>query len=273
MTDPLFDLAGRTAFVTGAGGVLIAAMARELGRRGVRVVATNRTLSKAEAVAAAIIEAGGESVALPLDVGDRAALESAAAEAQRRFGRIDILINGAGGNQPDAIATPERSFFDLPPDALRAVVDLNLMGTVLPSQVVGRVMAAQGEGIILNISSMAAIRPLTRVVGYAAAKAAVTNFTQWLAVHLAQAYSPRIRVNAIAPGFILSEQNRRLLTNAQDGSLTPRGQQVLGHTPMARFGEPEDLLGALVWLLSPSAAFVTGTVIPVDGGFSAYAGV
>ncbi len=188
------------------------------------------------------------------------------------YGHIDILINGAGGNKPQATTKPDQSFFDLPADALRWVMDLNLMGTILPSQVFGKIMAEQKSGVILNISSMNAFRPLTRIAAYSAAKAGVSNFTQWLAVHMAQNYSPSIRVNAIAPGFFVGEQNRSLLLN-EDGSLTPRGQSILDHTPMNRFGTPDDLLGASMWLLSPASAFVTGIVLPIDGGFSAYSGV
>jgi NAD(P)-dependent dehydrogenase (short-subunit alcohol dehydrogenase family) len=189
------------------------------------------------------------------------------------FGRVDGLINGAGGNSPGATARPDLSFFDLPEDALRYVFDLNLLGTILPTQVFGRRMAEQQEGVILNVSSMSAMRPLTRVVGYSAAKAGINSFTYWLAVHLAQEYDPRLRVNAVAPGFFVTEQNRALLTNPETGELTPRGQSIIAHTPMKRFGEPEDLLGAVLWLLSPASSFVTGIVVPVDGGFSAFGGV
>jgi len=183
------------------------------------------------------------------------------------------LINAAGGNRPDATTSPDRSFFDLPEEALRFVFDLNLMGTILPSQILGQLMAQRGEGVILNVSSMNAFRPLTRIAAYSAAKAGVSNFTQWLAVHMAQEYSPRIRVNAIAPGFFLTEQNRFLLTDQQTGALTPRGETIITHTPMQRFGTPEDLLGAVLWLLSSASAFVSGVVIPIDGGFSAFSGV
>ena len=270
--DPLFDLRNQVALLTGAGGVLVGAMARELGRRGATVVCTNRTVARAEVVAAEIREAGGAAVALGLDVTDAAAIEACIEQVVQAHGRIDILINGAGGNRPDATPAPGVPFFDIPAEALRNVVDLNLMGTVLPCQAVGRVMARQQRGVILNLSSMGALRPITRVGGYGAAKAAVTNFTQWLAVHLAQTCSPAIRVNAIAPGFFLTEQNRFLLTT-QEGAPTERGRQVLAHTPAGRFGAPDDLLGAMVWLLSPAASFVTGLVVPVDGGFSAYCGV
>jgi NAD(P)-dependent dehydrogenase (short-subunit alcohol dehydrogenase family) len=186
----------------------------------------------------------------------------------------NIVKNGhnASGNHPSATTSADLSFFDLPLDALRYVGDLNLLGTILPGQVFGRGMAERGEGVILNISSMSALRPLTRIPAYSAAKAAVSNFRQWLAVHMAQNYSPRIRVNAIAPGFFVGEQNRRLLLN-EDDTLTARGQSIIAHTPMNSFGTPEDLLGATLWLISPAASFVTGTVIPIDGGFSAFSGV
>jgi len=190
-----------------------------------------------------------------------------------QFGNLDILINAAGGNHPSATTRVDLSFFDLPLDALRYTTDLNLLGTILPCQVFGRGMAKRGEGVILNISSMNAFRPLTRIPAYSAAKAAVSNFTQWLAVHMAQNYSPRIRVNAIAPGVFLTIQNRFLLLEKDSGALTARGDSILAHTPMNRFGSPEDLLGATLWLISPASAFVTGVVIPIDGGFSAFSGV
>jgi NAD(P)-dependent dehydrogenase (short-subunit alcohol dehydrogenase family) len=183
------------------------------------------------------------------------------------------LINAAGGNKPQATTSQDLSFFDLPIDALRFVFDLNIVGTILPSQVFGKLMADQRDGVILNVSSMNAFRPLTRIPAYSAAKAGVSNFTQWLAVHMAQEYSPRIRVNAIAPGFFLTDQNRFLLTDEKTNELTERGKSIIAHTPMARFGTPEDLLGVVLWLLSPASAFVSGIVVPIDGGFSAYSGV
>jgi NAD(P)-dependent dehydrogenase (short-subunit alcohol dehydrogenase family) len=183
------------------------------------------------------------------------------------------VINAAGGNNPQATTSPDLSFFDLPEDALRFVFDLNIAGTIIPSQVFGRSMAERGEGTILNISSMNAFRPLTRIPAYSAAKAGVSNFTQWLAVHMAQEYSPHIRVNAVAPGFFLTEQNRFLLTDPETGELTDRGRTIIEHTPMGRFGEPEELLGTVLWLLSPASGYVTGIVVPVDGGFSAFSGV
>lgn len=270
--DPLFDVRDQVILVTGGSGVLPAALARGLAARGAQVVLVNRTLSNAERVAAEITANGGRALALQGDVTVRATLESAAAKTLERFGRIDHLINGAGGNRPGANAISAEQFFDLSEAELRAVIDLNLTGAILAAQVFGRVIAQQQRGSILNISSMAAVRPLTRVVGYAAAKAALENLTRWLAITLAREISPALRVNAIAPGFLLGEQNRALLVN-ENGQLTPRGETILAHTPMGRFGEPDDLLATVIWLLSPGAAFVTGVVVPIDGGFSAFSGV
>jgi NAD(P)-dependent dehydrogenase (short-subunit alcohol dehydrogenase family) len=218
-------------------------------------------------------DAASHAVLVGGDVLDAESLGQAALTIMDRFGRIDALINAAGGNKPEATTRPDQSFFDLPADALRWVIDLNLLGTILPCQVFGRLMAERGEGVILNVSSMNAFRPLTRIPAYSAGKAGVSNFTQWLAVHMAQHYSPRIRVNAIAPGFFLTSQNRFLLKEAEGGELTPRGRTIIAHTPMGRFGEPADLFGAVLWLLSDASAFVTGIVVPIDGGFSAFSGV
>ena len=271
--DRLFSLSGKVAVVTGGGGVLCGAMSRALGRIGVKVAVLDLILDTAQKVADDIVAGGGEALAVRCDVLDKASLEAARDVVLDWFGKVDILINGAGGNKKQATTSPDLSFFDLPADAVQWVFNLNFIGTLLPCQVFGRVMAEQGEGCILNISSMNAFRPLTRIPAYSAAKAAVSNFTQWLAVHMSQEYSPQIRVNAIAPGFFLTEQNRFLLTDEQTGDLTPRGQTIIDHTPMGRFGDPEDLIGTVLWLLSPSAAFVHGVVVPVDGGFSAFSGV
>jgi NAD(P)-dependent dehydrogenase (short-subunit alcohol dehydrogenase family) len=266
----LYNFSGKTIVVTGGSGVLGGEMARGLAGCGANVVVVSRGASAEPAPA----DGGtGTIAAVPGDVLKTDDLRRVRDQIAAKFDRIDGLINAAGGNQPGAMATPDRRFFDLPVEALRGVSDLNLLGTVLPCQVFGEVMARQGEGVILNVTSMAALRPLTRVVAYGAAKAAVSNFTQWLAVHMAQEYSPRIRVNALAPGFFLGKQNRALLVDPQTGELTPRGKTIIGHTPMGRFGDPHDLLGAVLWLLSPASAFVTGIVVPVDGGFSAFAGV
>ena len=272
--ENLFDLSGKVAAITGGGGVLCGTLSRALARLGVRVAVLDILEETAQRVANDIVEAGGKAIALRCDVLDKTILEAARDAALSRFGRVDILINGAGGNKQQASTSSDLSFFDLPYEALRWVFDLNLLGTLLPSQVFGKSMVEQDGGSVLNISSMNAFRPLTRTPAYAAAKAGVSNFTQWLAVHMAQEYSPNIRVNAIAPGFFLTEQNRFLLTDDATGSLTPRGETIVKHTPMGRFGGPEDLIGTVVWLLSAAASsFVTGIVVPVDGGFSAFGGV
>jgi len=204
---------------------------------------------------------------------DKPAVQEAFACAVQGLGRIDVLVNGAGGNKKEATCVPPTSFFDLPPDAIRWVFDLNCLGTILPSQVFGRHMAERGEGVIVNIASMNAFRPLTNIAAYSAAKAGIKNFTEWLAVYMAQRHSPKIRVNAIAPGFFLTQQNRFLLTDEKTGELTARGKTILGHTPAGRFGDPDDLIGTLVWLISDASRFVTGVTVPVDGGFNAFSGV
>jgi NAD(P)-dependent dehydrogenase (short-subunit alcohol dehydrogenase family) len=265
-----FDIQGKIAVVTGGAGVLCSAICRGLAQAGAKVVVLDLHPESAEALAA---ELGNAAIGMACNVLDRPGLEAAAQKVLQVFGRVDILVNGAGGNKPQATTGAAGSFFDLPAEALRQVFDLNLLGTILPSQVFGRLMAQQRSGVILNISSMNAFRPLTRIAAYSAAKAGVSNFTQWLAVHMAQEYSSEIRVNAIAPGFFLTEQNRYLLTDRDTSRLTQRGQSIIAHTPQGRFGTPDDLLGAVLWLVSPASAFVTGVVIPVDGGFSAYSGV
>ena len=269
----LFGLEGQVVAVTGGGGVLCGALSRALGRLGAKVAVLDLFVDAAERVAGEIVDGGGRAIAVECDVLDRESVERTASMILGEFGQVDILVNGAGGNKKEATTTPELSFFDLPADAVQWVFNLNFVGSLLPSQVFGRLMAEQGEGTILNISSMNALRPLTRIPAYSAAKAAVSNFTQWLAVHMAQEYSPRIRVNAIAPGFFLTEQNRFLLTDKETGELTARGETIIAHTPMDRFGTPDELVGATVWLLSPASGFVTGIVVPVDGGFSAFGGV
>jgi len=212
-------------------------------------------------------------VAIETNVLDRKSITAAEEAVDNSLGPVDILINGAGGNNPKATTSPDVEFFDLPEDAVRWVFELNFLGTLLPTQIFGRSMAGRDTGSILNISSMCAFSPLTRIPAYSAAKAAVSNFTQWLAVHMSQNYSTNIRVNAIAPGFFLTEQNRFLLTDRETGELTDRGNTIIAHTPMGRFGDPADLVGTLLWLLSDGASFVHGIVVPVDGGFSAFSGV
>jgi NAD(P)-dependent dehydrogenase (short-subunit alcohol dehydrogenase family) len=271
----LFSLAGKVAVVTGATGVLGSEMARSLARSGARVAVLGRREEKANRVAGEIEVAGGEALALPADVLDTDQLEGARDALIERWGRVDILVNAAGGNVPDATLSDGVSVFQLPEKALRQVMDLNFLGTLLPSQVFGAAMvegAGEPEGCIVNISSMAASKTLTNVVGYAAAKAAVDNFTRWLAVELARSYGQGLRVNAIAPGFFIGEQNRNLLLH-EDGSPSQRGQTIIDHTPAGRFGEPEELGGTLIWLCSPASVFVNGIVVPVDGGFSAFSGV
>jgi NAD(P)-dependent dehydrogenase (short-subunit alcohol dehydrogenase family) len=269
----LNDIPGKIAVVTGGAGILCAFMCRALALAGAKVAVLDLNTEAAESLAVELRSGNAESVGMSCDVLDKGSLEAVAHAILNRFGRVDILINGAGGNKSEATTSPQQAFFDLPAEALRWVFDLNLMGTILPAQVFGRLMASQKSGVILNISSMNAFRPLTRIAAYSAAKAGVSNFTQWLAVHMAQEYSPCIRVNAIAPGFFLTDQNRFLLTDKDSNSLTQRGQSIISHTPMKRFGAPEDLLGAMLWLVSSASAFVTGIVVPVDGGFSAFSGV
>jgi len=271
--EKLYGLLGKVAVVTGGGGVLCGGICRAFGQVGVTVAVLDLNEEASQKVADDIRAAGGEVVAIQADVLSKDSLESARDEVMATFGEVDILINGAGGNNPQATTSAEQPFFDLPTDAIRWVLDLNFLGTLLPSQVFGNLMAEQGEGCIINISSMSAFRPLTNVVAYSAAKAAVSNFTQWLAVYMSQNYSDRIRVNAIAPGFFLTQQNRFLLVDETTGELTERGRRIIEHTPMGRFGVPEDLISTVLWLSSPASAFVHGTVIPVDGGFSAFSGV
>ncbi|MDD5687244.1 MAG: SDR family oxidoreductase [Elusimicrobia bacterium] len=282
--DSMFDLKGKIAVVTGGGGVLCGDIAKKLGSVGVKVVVLDLKKEAAEKVADEIKKKNGEAVALECNVLERASIEQACAQILKIYGKPNILINGAGGNSPKATTSSERllpqdlksqpanskSFFDLAPEGVQFVFNLNFLGTFLPTQVFSRIMAEQGGGVILNISSMNAFRPLTKIPAYSAAKAAVSNFTQWIAVHLA---SVNIRVNAIAPGFFMSDQNRFLLTDEKTGQLTERGKTIIAHTPMSRFGNPEDLVGTIIWLLSDASSFVTGIVVPVDGGFSAFSGV
>jgi NAD(P)-dependent dehydrogenase (short-subunit alcohol dehydrogenase family) len=270
----IYDFSEQTVVLTGGAGVLGSEIACALVGCNANVAILDRDINLAEKVIERIPKmVKGRAIRVYGDVLDKESLTQAHGIIQSELGKADILINMAGGNHPSATTSPNSSFFDLPLDAIRKVSDLNLLGTILPCQIFGRGMAERGKGVILNISSMNAIRPLTRIPAYSAAKAAVTNFTQWLAVHMAQEYSAQIRVNAIAPGFFLTEQNRFLLTDAQTGELTARGKKIIDHTPMGRFGTPDDLNGAVLWLLSPASAFVTGVIIPIDGGFSAYSGV
>ncbi|MCL4835001.1 MAG: SDR family oxidoreductase [Caldilineaceae bacterium] len=268
----LFSLEGKVAIVTGGTGVLGGAIAHGLAGAGAKVGILGRRQEVADAVAAEIAGKGGVAIGLPADVLDKTQLQSARQRVLDKWGRVDILVNGAGGNIPGSTIVGDVTFFNMPESAVNQVMALNFNGTVLPTQIFGEVMMAQKIGSIINISSMASQRALTRVLGYSAAKSAIDIFTRWLAVDFAQKYGAGLRVNAIAPGFFIGDQNRGFLLNA-DGTPSPRGQTIVEHTPMARFGEPEELVGAAVWLASDASRFVTGVVVPVDGGFSAFSGV
>ncbi len=269
----LYNFSGRTVVITGGTGILGGEIACALVGCGANVAMLDRNLDPAQGLVHRMEPRANQAVAVYGDVLDLESLRRAADVILERFGGVDCLVNAAGGNKPQATTSQDLSFFDLPLETLRWVFDLNILGTMLACQVFGKMMARKGEGTIVNTSSMNAFRPLTRIPAYSAAKAGVSNFTQWLAVHMAQQYSTRIRVNAIAPGFFMTQQNKFLLVDEQTEELTERGRSIIAHTPMGRFGQPEDLFGAVFWLLSPASAFVTGIVVPIDGGFSAYSGV
>jgi NAD(P)-dependent dehydrogenase (short-subunit alcohol dehydrogenase family) len=268
----LFDITGKVAVVTGGTGVLGGAMAIGLAEAGVNVVVLGRKKESGEAIVKTIKEKGKEAMFVQADVLDSSQLLAAKEKILKTYKTIDILVNAAGGNLPGAIVMPEQNFFDLQIPEFQKVVDLNLLGTVLPTKVFCDVMAQKKKGVIINIASMSSFRSITRVVGYSAAKAAVDNFTQWLAIEMAKKFGEGIRVNAIAPGFFLTEQNKRLLTN-EDGSYTARGQAAINNTPFARFGAPDELIGTLIWLCSDASKFVTGVDVAVDGGFNVFCGV
>lgn len=272
------NLAGQVAVITGGSGVLCSRMAIELARHGVKVAILNRTEEKGKNVAQEILSSGGEAIAVAANVLDRASLESARELIIEKYGRIDILINGAGGNHPDAITSVEthdnehadKSFFDLEESGFSQVFATNFTGSFMASQVFGRELLKRDSSVILNVSSMSAYSPMTKVPAYSAAKAAINNFTMWMSVHFAET---GLRVNAIAPGFFLTTQNRNLLLN-EDGSHSARSEKIITSTPMKRFGKPEDLLGTMLWLVDDTySGFVTGITVPVDGGFMAYSGV
>ena len=267
----LFSLKNKTAIVTGGTGVLGSEMVLALAEAGASVGVLGRRQQQADEVVQQVRERGGQAISLPADVLEVDSLEAALKTMLAEFGTIDILVNAAGGNQPGATIAPNQTIFDLQIPDLQKVIDLNLMGTILPSQVFGKVMADQKSGVIVNISSMAAYQAITRVMGYSVAKSAVEGYTRWLAVEMAQKFGEGIRVNAIAPGFFLADQNRRLLTN-EDGSLTERGQQIINNTPFGRFGEPNELAGTLIWLCSDASRFVTGISVPVDGALTVTVG-
>ena len=270
-----FNFTDQTFVVTGGAGVICGAMAKGLFELGANVAIFDYNLEAASAMVSKLNSLGGpgKAQAVKCNVLDMQSIRDGFDQVLQTFGKVDGLINGAGGNKPDATTTDTKTFFELDSAAIRWVFDLNILGTIMPSQVIGQHMAERKQGVILNVSSMNAFRPLTRIPAYSAAKAGVSNFTQWLAVHMAQEYSPEIRVNAIAPGFLLTDQNRFLLTEEGTGALTARGQKIIAQTPLARFGEPEDLIGTTLWLLSPASRFITGIIVPVDGGFSAFSGI
>lgn len=270
--EDYFNVEGKVIAITGGAGVLCSEMAKSLGEAGGKIAIMDLSEKAMTLLSNELTEKGVEHLAIKTNVLKKNDLVIAKDEILKTFGKIDILINGAGGNKPEATTSKDKSFFELPEDAVQWVFNLNFLGTFLASQVFGEYFAEKGYGEIINISSMNAFRPLTNIPAYSAAKAAVSNFTQWLAVHMNHNYSKKIRVNAIAPGFLLTNQNRFLLTN-EDGSLTQRGNQILDHTPMGRFGEPKDLISTVMWLISDSSEFVNGVVVPIDGGFAAYSGV
>lgn len=266
--DSIFNLKGKIALITGGAGVLGSNFANVLAKQGVVVGIVSQSIEKANKTVETIENNGGKAFAVQANVLNKEELEKARDLIVEKYGRLDILINAAGGNMPGAIISPDQAIFDMKVDDLQKVVDLNIIGTMLPSQVFSELFANQKQGIIINISSASAQRPLTRVVGYSASKAAIDNFTQWMSVELASKYGEGIRVNAISPGFFIGEQNKALLLTPE-GKLTPRGEKIIEHTPMGRFGKPEDIDGALLFLCSDMSKFVTGTVLKVDGGFAA----
>lgn len=269
----MYDFSGKTFAVTGGAGVLAGGVVTTLASCGANVMILDRNLERLPLIQESAGLDGNRIDGCQVDVLNRHSLEEVGETIKKRFGMLYGLVNAAGGNSPQATCSPNLSYFDIPEDALRFVLDLNILGTMLPCQILARQMVETGEGVILNYSSMNAYRPLTNIAAYSASKAAITNFTAWLAVYMAQNFSGKIRVNAIAPGFFLTDQNRFLLTDKETGAWTPRGQKIFDHTPMGRLGVDEDTLGCVLWLLSGASAFVTGITVPVDGGFSAYAGV
>lgn len=272
MRDINFDISGQVAVITGAGGIICGVMAREMAKKGAKVALLDLFVESAQKIADEINAAGGDAIAVKANVLDRASLEEARDAVVAKYGRIDVLINGAGGNKKQATVSPELDFFHLDVDAFKWVFDLNVTGAVLTTMVFGELLAKQGTGNVINIASMATYHPLTNTVAYCGAKAAVANFTEWMATHFNKNYSKNIRVNAIAPGFLLTTQNKFLMQK-EDGTPTDRGQRVLNKTPMGRYGDPEEMAGPVIWLCSEAASFVNGAVIPVDGGFSSFWGI
>lgn len=265
----LFSVKDKVILITGGSGILGTSMVHHFAGEGAKVVILDRNIEKGEALAAEVTAKGYDARFVQTDVLNQEVLQASFDFIMEKYGRVDVLINGAGGNMPGATINPDKTIFDLDVDAFKKVVDLNLFGTILPTMVFAKAMAQQKEGVIINIASESAIRPLTRVCGYGTAKAAVNNFTKYMAGELALKFGSGLRVNAIAPGFFLTEQNRTLLTHP-DGTYTDRAKQIIAHTPFGRFGEPEELLGTLQWLASDASKFVTGTLTVIDGGFDAF---
>jgi NAD(P)-dependent dehydrogenase (short-subunit alcohol dehydrogenase family) len=272
--EELFSVKDKVAFFTGGGGILASAISEGLGKAGAKIVLTDINEKALMAQVEKLKSMGITAEGFVMNALEKENVKEVAEKVKNMFGKIDILLNAAGGNIPEAVTSDKVTFWDLPVESIQKVVNINLFaGAIIPSQIIGKMMVENPDGgVIINFASMSSFRPLTRVVGYSAAKAAVANFTQWLAVYVAKEFSPKVRVNAIAPGFLITNQNRYLLLN-EDGSLTPRGKAVIEHTPMGRFGEPEELIGTIIWLASPASSFVTGAVIPIDGGFNAFSGV
>ncbi len=272
--EELFSVKDKVAFFTGGGGILASAISEGLGKAGAKIVLTDINEKALMTQVEKLKNMGITAEGFVMNALEKESVREIAEKVKNMFGKIDILLNAAGGNIPEAVTSDKVTFWDLPVESIQKVVNINLFaGAIIPSQIIGKMMVENPDGgVIINFASMSSFRPLTRVVGYSAAKAAVANFTQWLAVYVAKEFSPKVRVNAIAPGFLITNQNRYLLLN-EDGSLTPRGKAVIEHTPMGRFGEPEELIGTIIWLASPASSFVTGAVIPIDGGFNAFSGV
>ena len=268
-----YQLRGKVAVITGAGGAICGEIAKAFAGEGMSVAIWDLSFDAACQRRDEIRSVGGQAIAVECDVTQKPSVVSAVETTLAEYGTIDILVNGAGGSRKETTTSPDLEFFDIAPDDMQTVLALNYLSAVIPSQVIGKVFAEKRSGVILNISSIAGILPLTRAISYSDGKSAANSFTKWLAVHLVQNYSPNIRVNAIAPGFMLTEQNRFLLVDEKTGQTTERGRQILKHVPMARYGEPREIVGAALWLVSENASFVTGAVIPIDGGFTAFSGV
>lgn len=268
-----YSFENKIAIISGAGGIICGGIASALAKEGASVAIWDLSLEAACKKSEEIVHAGGRALAVQCDVTDKTAVDRALKQTLDEFGTVDILINGAGGSRKQTTTSPELSFFDIDPADMESVMAINYMSAVVPSQAIGRIFAEKQSGVILNISSVAGISPLTRAISYSNGKAATNSFTQWLAVHMAKEYSPRIRVNAIAPGFVLTEQNRFLLIDEKTGNITKRGNEILQNVPAGRYGEPAEIVGAVLWLVSDQASFVNGAIIPVDGGFTAFCGV